>query len=72
MINIEDNVLLFLIQSTMSNFEMRTKVEKFDDKRQSLALAGLAKLTSVNHGFKEPKWTTPKVAFEKVTRIIQD
>jgi hypothetical protein len=34
------------VQSARSNFEVRTKVEKFDDKRTSLAAAGLGR--SVN------------------------
>ena len=31
------------MQSARSNFEVRTKVEKFDDKKTTLAAAGLAK-----------------------------
>jgi hypothetical protein len=46
--------------SAVSNYETRTKVEKFNDKRESLAIAKLAKITGIKNQFSDHRIQGPQ------------
>ncbi len=56
--------------STKSNFEHRSRIEKFNDKRDSLRNAGLAKLEYLNNQFKDQKVYGPQ-SYEKAKKDMQ-
>ena len=59
------------VQSTRSNFDQQSKIEIFHDKRISLSMAGIARLTMITNQFKELRYTLPDAAYAKACKDLQ-
>ena len=59
------------VQSTRSNFDQQSKIETFHDKRISLSMAGIARLTMITNQFKDHRYTLPDVAYAKACKDLQ-
>ena len=59
------------VQSTRSNFDQQSKIETFHDKRISLSMAGIARLTMITNQFKDLRYTLPDAAYAKACKDLQ-